>query len=626
MKKKVPFLKENILAELISRSLFVGVIILFVYGGFAYYVSKKTFDSAMGDRLLAIARLTAGQTQPDWLPYLEGKGELYEKYRSFLRQKKLESQAKNIFLMDFDGRVLVDANGLYNFKEINWLRDLDTVPFQAALKGVPGTSILFRETDGGIYKIGYAPIYDKNNKITALLGVEASANFIEGLNQFAEILFYFGMLCLLLMGGLVYAFGRKFISPIKEMAAASLKIAEGDFSPRVKVTSSNELGALANAFNEMAKGLESHNEYILESMSNGLLVLDLKGHVTTFNRAACNILGKEQKNVLGLSYEGVFRDQPVFLNALKAAHQEHRHHVDHEITLSDESPKILRLRSAPLLGPDGQELGTEVLFNDETQLWKLRAEIKNSEKMATIGELAAGIAHEIRNPLGAMKGFAEILQKKLDSHPEAREMVTDIASEIEILNKIVTNFLTFAKPMNLEMQEADLTEVIKGLLPIVRKEAQQKKITIKFIPHGDIQARMDIEQFRRVVLNLALNAVQASFKGGEVSISTRKFSLLELRSYLEDQGLRDIVPKTTEVSWCCVCVEDDGPGIAPEHLQRLFTPFFTTKSEGFGLGLSITRKIMEPMGGSVAGNNKPEGGAVFLALLPAIEIMKEAES
>lgn len=626
MKKKAPFLRENILAELISRSLFVGIIILFVYGGFAYYVSKKTFDAAMGDRLLAIARLTAGQTQPEWLPYLEGKGELYEKYRSFLLQKKSESQAKNIFLMDSAGRVLVDANGLYNFKETNWLRDLDSAPFQAALQGISGTSILFRESDGGIYKIGYAPIYDKNKKITALLGVEASATFIEGLNQFAEILFYFGLICLLLMGGLVYAFGRKFISPIKEMAGASLKIAEGDFSPRVKVTSSNELGALAHAFNEMAKGLQSHNEYILESMSNGLLVVDLEGNIITYNRAASHILGKAQKEVLGFPYEKVFSDQPVFQDAIRVAHREHRHHVDHEIILSDESPKILRLRSAPLLGSDGQELGTEVLFTDETQLWKLRTEIKNSEKMATIGELAAGIAHEIRNPLGAMKGFAEILQRKLEHQPDAREMVADIASEIEILNKIVTNFLTFAKPMNLEIQEADLGEVVRSVLPIIRKEGQQKKVDISFNPSGEIPVRVDVEQFRRAILNLALNAVQASFRSGKVAISTMKFILPELLNYLEKRGLREMVPKTAEGVWCCVCVEDNGPGIASEHLRKLFTPFFTTKSEGFGLGLSITRKIIEPMGGTVAGNNKLEGGALFLILLPVFEKMKEVMS
>ena len=610
------------MAELVSRTLFVGIVILFVYGGFAYYVSKRTFDAELGDRLLAIARLSAGETRSEWLPFLNGKGELYEKFRELLAEKKGESQARNLFILDGDGRVLVDANGQYEFRENNWLRDLDPEPFLLAKKGIPSASILFPESDGGIYKIGYAPIY-KNNKVIAVLGVEASAKFIDGLDQFAKVMFSFGLVCLLLMGGLLFAFGRRFISPIEEMARASLKVAEGDFSQRVSVTSSNELGALAQAFNDMTRRLQSHNEYILESMSNGLLVIDLNGQVTTFNQAAARILEIPQAKAIHQDFTKAFLRYPSFLEALQLIYSNRQQLENREINLSEDAPRFIRLRSAPLLGPDAQELGMEVLFTDETQLRKLQSQIKTSEKMATIGELAAGIAHEIRNPLGAMKGFAEILQKKLDRQPEAQEMVADIASEIEILNKIVTNFLIFAKPTAVEPQEIELSEVVQGVLPLVIKEAEVKKIKVDFNAQSGLQTRLDVEQFRRAVLNLALNAIQASPKGSKITLGMGGFSRAELLRFLEEKGIGELIPVETEGHWVALWVLDEGSGIAPENMQKLFTPFFTTKTEGFGLGLSITKKILEALGGNVAAVNRPEGGAMFLILLPAVDKKEE---
>jgi nitrogen fixation/metabolism regulation signal transduction histidine kinase len=622
MPNSSPFFRGSVLAELVSRTLFVGIVILFVYGGFSYYVSKKTFDSEMGARLLTIARLSADQDKWELLPFLNNKGKLYEQFRNFLLEKKKETQAQNLFIMDPDGRVLVDADGQYDFKENNWLCYLDSDPFNNAKAGIPSTSILFPESDGGIYKIGYAPIY-KNKKVIAVLGVEASARFISGLNQFARFLFAIGLACLLLMGGLLYAFGRRFISPIEEMAKASQKIAEGDFSQRVKVTSSNELGSLAHAFNEMTKRLQSHNEYILESMSNGLLVVDLNGNITTFNRAASLILEIDQENAIGKPYEIVFSKFPSFFNAIEIAHRKHQHLHDKEVNLSEEAPKFIRLRSAPLLGADSQELGTEVLFTDETQLRKLQSQIKTSEKMATIGELAAGIAHEIRNPLGAMKGFAEILQKKLKSQPEAREMLTDIASEIEILNKIVTNFLIFAKPTSLEPQETELGDAVQGILPLVEKEAEQKKIRVFFHKRKDVFLRLDIDQFRRAVLNLALNAIQASPKNSEIVIEMDGFFRTELINFLSEEGFFETIPSETEGYWGGVWILDQGPGILLENFKKLFTPFFSTKTEGFGLGLSITKKILESLGGTIAAVNRRDGGAMFLMILPAFEKNRE---
>jgi len=608
--------RGSIQAELVSRTLFVGIIILFVYGGFSYYISKETFDGEMGERLVAIARLSAGQLKGEWIPFLNPGVQLYKSFQQTLVEIQGQSQAKDIFVLDNEGRVLVDAKNDYQFRETNWLKDLDPEPFQKARAGQSTASILFPENDGSIYKIGYSPVRDGSGTVVAVVGVEASAKFMDGLNEFARILFIFGLVCLALMGGLLYAFGRRFIAPIEELALASQRVSDGDFSQRVRVSANNEIGALAFAFNEMTQRLESHNEYILESMSNGILVVDLKEKVTTFNKAAASILGLNPDKVLGRPVEQAFGSLPAFLAILLPLVKKEESLIDTEVYLSEEPLKIIRVRSAPVTGAEGRRIGTEVLFTDETQLRRLESRIKVSEKMATIGELAAGIAHEIRNPLAAMKGFTEILQKRVKEDAGAREIVTDIATEIEILNKIVTNFLVFAKPTAVEAHEVEVAEVIEGLLPLVRKEADTKKIKVVFHRKNPASMPLDSEQFRRALLNILLNAVQASPAKSEIEVTQKLYSRKELAAWMKPLEFSPLLLNRTVNQWVCVCVRDRGPGLAPENLKKLFTPFFTTKTEGFGLGLSITKKILEAHGGDVGAANHPEGGALFALFLP----------
>jgi signal transduction histidine kinase len=176
-----------------------------------------------------------------------------------------------------------------------------------------------------------------------------------------------------------------------------------------------------------------------------------------------------------------------------------------------------------------------------------------------------------------------------------------------------------------EAQEVELSEAIGGVLPLIEKDAEQKKIKIEFQKQGEVFLNIDVEQFRRALLNLALNAIQASPANGTVSIGMRGFTRPELLSFLSEKGFAELLPQETEGLWAGVWVTDRGPGILPGNLKKLFTPFFTTKTEGFGLGLSITKKILESLGGSVSVANRPEGGALFLMILPAFEKKKEVE-
>ncbi len=616
-----PAFRGRVLTDLLSRTLIAVLIVLFIYGGFAYWVSKRTFDEEMGARLLAIANLSAGQLRAEWLPYLKPQGELAQAFRENLEEQRLKSGAENLLILDSGGRILAEARNRYESGRPYWPADIDPAPLTRARRGEPAASILLTFRDGGIYKVGYAPIRDRKGRTVGILAVEASARFVSGLRQFAKVLFFFGMVCLALAGGFVLVFGRRFVRPIKEMADAAQKVSMGDFSARVNVSASNELGALTHAFNEMASRLESHNEYILESMSNGLLVIDLKNNVTSFNRTAGRILGLDPEQVVGRHFEDAFGKHPEFLQAVWPSLTQGKKMTDTEVRLGGENPKILDFRSTPLLGEDERILGTEIILTDETQVKRLESEVKVSEKMATIGQLAASIAHEIRNPLGAMKGFTELLARKLESKrgevpAGSREIVADIAKEIEILNRIVTNFLVFAKPAALELLDADLSESVRDIRPLILKEARPRKVKVRFARSGSLPVRLDPDPFRRAVLNVVLNAVQLSPAGGTVEIEVRRRTDSELRR-LWSQEIQVGIPATTpEQGWACVDVRDEGPGIDPAHWGRLFTPFFTTKAEGFGLGLSITRKILESHGGGIGAVTRPEGGALFVLFLP----------
>ncbi len=612
-----PSFHGRVLAELVSRTLFTVLLILGLYGGFAYYLSKKTFDAEMGTRLSALGRMSSQQIRPEWIPYIDGKGKLYEEFRTILERQRDLSQAEDIYLLDPQGRVLVDAKGKFEFQEPYWMLQLDPEPFHNALRGVPSVSLLYQGQDGGVYKVAYQAL-GPPGKPTAVLGVEASANFIEGLHDFAKVLFLLALVCLGIGAAMLYVFGRRLVAPIRAMSLASKRVAAGDFSARVMVDTANELGELGSAFNDMTEQLQAHNDYILESMANGLVVVDLHGLVTTFNQAASRMLRIPAEQVLGKPAEEIFKRYGTLAKLADSAVWEGARLKDVELTLSEENPTVIRLQTGPLLGGDGRVLGTEMILTDQTQLRQLEGQVKTAEKMATIGELAAGIAHEIRNPLGAMKGFTEILVKKLPKNPAAREMVEDIASEIEILNKIVTNFLVFARPTQLDSQPLDLSEAVQTVVPLIEKEAERRRVRIDYRAGDPVTAQLDLEQFRRAVLNVALNAVQASPEGGVVEIAARGVARADLAELLRGIGLLPLLPSNPAAQFALVEVRDRGGGL-PQDPSKLFTPFFTTKTEGFGLGLSITKKILEAHGGGVGAAPREGGGAQFFLVVPAVQ-------
>jgi signal transduction histidine kinase len=241
------------------------------------------------------------------------------------------------------------------------------------------------------------------------------------------------------------------------------------------------------------------------------------------------------------------------------------------------------------------EAAAEQLAVANRQLKEAEAAMRRSERLAALGQLSAGLAHELRNPLGTIKTSAEMLAKQVDpENAVAKEMADYISSEVDRTNSLVTRFLDFARPLALRLEKADLAQVIDRAVADVEKHTPPFDIAIYKNHSPDIPPfLLDGQLMERVLYNLVLNAAQSSRPGGSVTVKTRQLG------------------DTVEIS-----VIDRGSGIDAKHLENIFNPFFTTKSSGVGLGLAIVSKIVDEHGGKISVESEAGAGSVFRIYLP----------
>ncbi len=347
-----------------------------------------------------------------------------------------------------------------------------------------------------------------------------------------------------------------------------------------------ELEVLRKQAEDRATAIEGYNENILQSVQSGVVSLDEEMKVTKINLAAAKILEIKGESVIGQYHDEVL-NKPItdFLQDKKVIERG-------EISYVTPSGKRiwLGLTLSPLKNNEGATIGQILIFTDLTHLKAIESQMELRNKLSSLGEISAGIAHELRNPMGVIAGYTKLLSKKADD--ALRPTVDAISREIVVMDRIISDFLTFARPVELNLADIDLKAIIEYC---VMSTAQK---------HDDIDLQLELDNLplikgdavlmRQAFINLIQNSLEAMPQGGKLII----------RASSASNDFLDII------------IADTGQGISENVKDKIFLPFFTTKEKGTGLGLAIVHKIVISHGGSIHVDSS-EKGTVFRLRLPA---------
>lgn len=334
---------------------------------------------------------------------------------------------------------------------------------------------------------------------------------------------------------------------------------------------------------------------VVENMPDGLLSLDPEGDIVTLNNRAKEILALTG----AWSEKGEIKKHLLpFLEPILTSLKEKTEVLEYEMALPVQQGKSipLSLSAARLIAETGEDLGVVIILRDLREIKELQEKIKRSERLAGLGSLAAGMAHEIRNPLSSIKGFAQYFLKKNPPGSEGQKYSQVIIQEVERLNRVISNLLDFARPKEPLKALVSMEGIIEHCLELIKDDARTKGIEVKPEIEENLPLLwMDKDQITQVLLNITLNGLEALKEGG----------IFWIRAHINQESDALIVE-----------IADNGAGMSGEELSRVFDPFYTTKKTGTGLGLAIAYRIIEKHQGTLTVSSHPGSGSVFRMELP----------
>ncbi|MEZ4388349.1 MAG: ATP-binding protein [Candidatus Krumholzibacteriia bacterium] len=352
------------------------------------------------------------------------------------------------------------------------------------------------------------------------------------------------------------------------------------------------------ATSENARRVGHELRMILDNLGSGLLTVDVEGRVMRVNPAARTILGLGDRTIAQSALADALGEAGRELSELvHAALADGERRKRHEVQVQRGQTNVpLGVNVDFLSAEDGTLAGAVIVFSDLTEVRRLREHLRRSDRLAGVGELAASIAHELRNPLASIRGSVELLASELDVHDHQVQLMQLILRESNRLNVIITDFLVFARLRAPQPRCIGLDRFLADVQLQLRQHVTASDAQVEVSCRSDepgLEMTADPEQLLQAVLNLAINACEAMQGRGRLEVATRRVD--------DDCELR---------------VRDTGPGVAPESLEDIFTPFVTTKQHGTGLGLPMVARIVHAHGGTVEARNHPDGGAEFVLRLP----------
>jgi PAS domain S-box-containing protein len=381
---------------------------------------------------------------------------------------------------------------------------------------------------------------------------------------------------------------------------------------RELVEKSSQLERLYENSEKKADSITRYNEYILGSITSGVVICDSGGIVTRFNRSAENILDFFERDCRGKHYRDIFGQEHRLTRMLDDALVEGKIHSRHEFEIKRPDGERLWLGCSSSMVNDekGEGMGAVLLMIDLTEIRRLQEISSYSEKMASLGEIAAGLAHEIRNSFAAILGFANLIRKTTSSNDDAVRLVNTLKDEATAAEELLSRFLNFARPLDLQPEPVNVKDIIR-IDAYESRSSISENINIVYSVDENIPAiNADPTLIRQALSNLVLNAGEAMPEGGDIIIDIR---LEEKRI----EGRHDEL---------LVSVIDSGDGIDPDIREKMFDPFFSTKTEGTGLGLALVKKIVTLHRGWIEVHSKLGKGTNFTVHLPYLELSELVES
>lgn len=347
---------------------------------------------------------------------------------------------------------------------------------------------------------------------------------------------------------------------------------------------------------QKADSLEQFNDYLLASINSGIITVDNDGIIKTLNNTAQIILNVKYESAIGKDFRDVFANENSIADIISDSllNKENLHYRELELVSNDNRKLILGIATSNITNANEELIGVAVLMNDLSEITQLRKELENRQKLATLGEMTGGLAHQLRNMMGAMSGYLTLLKRRSEKKGFNDESIEALINESREAQDLLERFLNFSKPLQLNRETYIINDLIRDVIENIQVRNNYDKIIFKIPDQPKVTIDLDGLLFKQALTNIVENSINSyAFASGEINISL----------------------KITEPE-LCLKIEDFGCGIKRDNLDKIFTPFYSSRPSGCGLGLPLASKIIIMHSGRIFVESEPGKGTILSIYLP----------
>ncbi len=478
-------------------------------------------------------------------------------------------------------------------------------------------SVFWQETGERVLDIGVPVFISGSDRKwgTVRVGLSLERMYWQ-IRRTQLVLLGIGAVALILGLAGAHVMASRITQPLGQLANATIAAAGGDLNQRLDIHTRDEVEDLANSFNTMIREildqrvqleqrldeileLKAYNDIVLASMTNGLITLDLESRLVSANGAAESILRLEGKDWQGVRFYELWPEDNPFARLLEKCLLNQTPCRNKEISLDtgEGEQRTLMVSTSFLEAGRGGKMGLLVVLNDVTEVKGLEARMRQSDRLAALGTLSAGLAHEIRNPLSAIKTFVQLLPRKLSNPAFFDKFQTTVPRELNRINDLIESLLELARPPKMEFRMISVNGCLSQVEDLYRDKLEAANITLEIREKDSVpELWADREHLVRALSNIVVNGLEAMPQGGKLTVTA------------EDLAGGVLLRFT-----------DTGVGMDEATKDKIFNPFFTTKDTGTGLGLAMTHKIIQEHGGVIEVDSVVGKGTTFVLKFPGVQ-------